>query len=193
MEILFKNSETLTGEEISLWETEFDSKRVALVNRKQEKDRILSICGDLLILKAFKSKFKDKPLLTKYTEHGKPYLKDNEFYISVSHKGNLAVCAVCEREIGIDIESVKTFDKRLADRICNEQELNYIGNDDLRFAQIWTIKEAYSKLCGHGIAMGLKSIIIDIQNKTVCNLPYYTEVQDGYVYSWVVSEKFEKL
>jgi predicted dehydrogenase len=35
--------------------------------------------------------------------------------------------------------------------------------------------------------------IIDIQNKTVCNLPYYTEVQDGYVYSWVVSEKIEKL
>ena len=101
MEILFKKSETLTGEEISLWETEFDSKRVALVNRKQEKDRILSICGDLLILKAFKSKFKDKPLLIKYTEHGKPYLKDNEFYISVSHKGNLAVCAVCDREIDL--------------------------------------------------------------------------------------------
>ena len=189
MEVLFKDACTLTNDEISLWEKEFDANRINAVNRKQKIDRALSICGDLLIFNAFKSRFPDKELRINYTNKGKPYLCNNEFYFSVSHKGDKAVCVINETPVGIDIENIKPFNKKTAERICTPNELQYIGDSEQLFAEIWTVKEAYSKLKGDGISMGLGSIIIDKGKKTVCGLPFFTEISEDYVYSWVVSDK----
>lgn len=189
MEVLFKDACTFTNDEISLWEKEFDANRINAVNRKQKSDRTLSICGDLLIFNAFKSRFPDKELHINYTDKGKPYLCNNEFYFSVSHKGTKAVCVINETPVGIDIENIKPFNKKTAERICTPNELQYIGDSEQRFAEIWTVKEAYSKLKGDGISMGLGNIIIDKGKKTVCGLPFFTETSDDYVYSWVVSDK----
>ena len=188
MEVLFKDACTLTNDEVSIWEKEFDSDRVNAVNRKQKNDRILSICGDLLVLNAFKSRCPDKELRISRTDKGKPYLCGNEFYFSVSHKGTKAVCSIHDNPVGIDIEDIKPFKKRTAERICTSNELQYIGDSEQRFAEIWTIKEAYSKLNGNGISMGLGSIIIDISKRTVCGLPFFTGILEDYVYSWVVSD-----
>ncbi len=187
-DITFKSTDTLCDHEISLWEKEFDKKRVDAVNRKRCTDRSLSICGDILILNAYKSRYPDKAFKIIRTDKGKPFLENGEFYFSISHKGEMAVCAVNESPVGIDIETVAPFNKRLAERICTEKELLYIGDSELRFTEVWTVKEAYSKLNGGGISIGLRSIIIDESSKTVCGLPFYTEIIDGYVYSWVVSD-----
>lgn len=189
MEILLKPINTLTSEDIALWESSYSSERISAVNRKLDNDKILSICGDLLVLNAFKSRFPDKEFRVSLSQHGKPYLKENEFYFNVSHKSKMAVCIIDDSPVGIDIEDIKPFNKQVAKRICTEQELTYIGEDAVRFAEIWTVKEAYSKLMGRGISMGLCSIIIDIKSKTVCGLPFFTEKIDGYVYSWVVIKK----
>lgn len=189
MEVLFKDACTLTNDEISVWEKEFDSDRVNAVNRKRENDRILSICGDLLVFNAFKSRYPHKEFRIKHNDKGKPYLCGDEFYFSISHKGTKAVCLIWDKPVGIDIEDIKPFNKRTAERICTQNELQYVGDSEQRFAEVWTVKEAYSKLKGNGISMGLGNIIIDINQKTVCGLPFFTEILEGYVYSWVVSDE----
>lgn len=181
----FKNIDSLSKEDIALWEKGLDSDRKGSVNRKRPKDRKLSICGDLLALEVFKERYPDRKFSIKRTEHGKPFFEDSDLFFSVSHKGEIAVCAYDNRPIGVDIEQIKPFNERLAKRICTSDELEYISNDPLRFAEIWTVKEAYSKLIGNGISMGLKSIIIDINEKTVCGSHFKSKTFDGYVCSWV--------
>ena len=41
---------------------------------------------------------------------------------------------------------------RVAKRFFTQAECDWIGNDSLKFSRIWTLKEAYAKLTGEGIA-----------------------------------------
>lgn len=102
-------------------------------------------------------------------------------YFNLSHSGKFVVCAVSDKPIGIDIEGrrkvfLKTAKRFFTDaeyqwvckgdnesKACEEQEANMHEpqNDEAsqkqyeRFLRIWTMKEAYSKLSGMGIAHGI--------------------------------------
>ena len=40
-------------------------------------------------------------------EHGKPYLTDKpEIYVNWSHSGDYVICAVADREVGIDLQKM---------------------------------------------------------------------------------------
>ena len=61
--------------------------------------------------------------------------------------------------IGIDIECVREYDEKLAERFFTREEqdyLKYSGAQDENFTRIWTSKEAYGKYTGGGITDGLK-------------------------------------
>ena len=45
---------------------------------------------------------KDRTL--KYGEYGKPYLASGDLFFNLSHCGDMVVCAVCDREVGVDIQ-----------------------------------------------------------------------------------------
>ncbi len=186
MELIIMDKTELTNKDIELWEASFDKKRVSAVNKKRPNDRNLSICGDLLILKVAKSVGLNG-FSVKYGNHGKPYFEGTPIHFNVSHKGTKAVCAYGDKPLGVDIEDINPFNLRLAKKICTENELQYINGDPKKIAEVWTVKEAYSKLCGRGISMGLSNIIIDMAAKKVCNLDFKTIIFDGYVCT-VVSE-----
>lgn len=95
--------------------------------------------------------------------HGKPYLEGNSLHFNLSHSGNIVVCAVSDREVGVDVqESVPVSHEKLWERFFEEREkvlLRGCESDEERealFYRLWVQKEAYGKLTGEGIPEGLK-------------------------------------
>lgn len=115
-------------------------------------------------------------------EHGKPYAKYLAVEFNISHLGDMVVCAVDDKPVGIDIEQIRPIDLTIAKRICTDEELLYLfghtpAEQDFtyttdtklltRFFELWTAKEAYGKLVGVGIKqlVNNKNYVLIKQNK----------------------------
>jgi phosphopantetheinyl transferase (holo-ACP synthase) len=81
-----------------------------------------------------------------YNEWGKPQLKDGRF-ISISHDKNFVGIIIHEEEVGLDIQTVEERIHRIANKFCNEDELNQFHTTEERTA-IWCAKEAIFKYFG---------------------------------------------
>ena len=99
-------------------------------------------------------------------DHGKPALKNfSGLHFNLSHSGDCAFIALCDQEIGVDIEhhSDKSDLLAIAKRFFTEDEYLYVCNQEDRlvsFYTIWTLKEAYVKALGRGIAYGLNNFTV---------------------------------
>lgn len=87
-----------------------------------------------------------------YTGNGKPVYSNSDIHFNLSHAGDYVVCAVSDRAVGIDIERLRRNAIKVAKRFFTQAECDWIGDDNLRFSRLWTLKEAYAKLTGEGIA-----------------------------------------
>ena len=127
------------------------------------------------------------------TDLGKPYLKSGKAGFSISHSGELALCALrCDTEIyGIDDSVTVIFENGSGVEIgCDIEEFdpNFSSEKAMRLSQrflgeatdspeefyrLWTRGEAYGKYTGKGVADAknipsdatLYSFEIDINNK----------------------------
>ena len=96
-------------------------------------------------------------------QDGKPYLPGTGVYYNLSHSGNYAVCAVSDREVGVDIEQPRHFSDSLRKYICapgEELPVQITEETDLFFTRIWTIKESIMKYYGTGLALHPSQICI---------------------------------
>lgn len=85
-------------------------------------------------------------------EHGKPYLADNRVYFNLSHSGGITAVAICEEEVGLDIQSEQKREcPSLLNRLTDAER-----KED--FYSLWTAKEAYVKLRGSSLAADLPSL-----------------------------------
>ena len=93
---------------------------------------------------------------------GKPYAIGLDVHFNISHSGCLAVCAVSDRPVGIDVQLMRPVRSALTRKACTPGELKYVqdasgfgetltGEALVRFYQIWCTKEAYFKWLGTGI------------------------------------------
>jgi phosphopantetheinyl transferase len=80
--------------------------------------------------------------------------------ISVSHSGEVVVCAVADAAVGVDVETVHPRETRdIAERFFTPAEARWIAEDpETRFRMLWVLKEAYLKAVGVGIPGGLDSL-----------------------------------
>ena len=84
---------------------------------------------------------------------GKPYTNIPDLYFNISHSKDLWVCGVSKRPIGVDVEILRERNyQKLMDRYFQPEEILYVKENGLKgFFDIWTFKEAHSKLLGESI------------------------------------------
>lgn len=107
-------------------------------------------------------------------EHEKPYLKEYEdIFFNLSHSGNVAICAISDRELGADVQQLKTFSDSLIKRAFDEREISYIestykeaSEKSRAYTKLWTIKESVMKYYSSGLSMDPIKIHVDFGEKT---------------------------
>ncbi len=105
---------------------------------------------------------------------------------SFSHTKNAVLCCISgEGSVGADIEKQRPAPIRIAKRFFHEEEIKYVWNgseeeQSLRFFEIWTKKEAYSKQLGLGFGLSPQSyntLSLELASRL------HTWRQDGYLCS----------
>ena len=102
-------------------------------------------------------------------EHGKPYLKRfPQIHLNISHSHGIAVCALSDYEVGIDVEKIAPFRTAVAGRILTEKEQEFLqmfdgaGREEL-FYRFWTLKESYLKLAGSGLTRDPREVAFTME------------------------------
>lgn len=111
-------------------------------NFRFEKDKLLSLGVGLLMKTYIDGEIK-------YSYDGKPYIEDNNKYLSASHSGKYAVLAVSDSPIGVDIQEEVPYDVYL--RRLNKTFSSIYVDKKMNFFASWTILESFSKLIGDGV------------------------------------------
>ena len=119
------------------------NKRIA--SKKTEHGKKESIQAYALLAFAYKKLFgKELPEVV-FTDSGKPYLKESNFKISISHTGELCAVAFSKADVGIDIEKCESFEEKqhLIDRFVNKDLQNNLnnGNNSTEQVSFYTVKE----------------------------------------------------
>lgn len=88
---------------------------------------------------------------------GKPYLVNNpSFEFNISHTKNAIFLAFGETPVGVDIERDRIIRPEIVHRFFLQNEQAYIFSQtplkNQRIIEVWTRKEAYTKLTGKGMA-----------------------------------------
>lgn len=123
----------------------------------------------------------------RYEDSGKP-LAGNCF-VSISHCGSAVTVCKSAAPVGIDIEKsdVKRSFNRLAERYFHGKEYKIFFEDPSaeRFYEIWTKKEAYSKLLGGGLA----DIINGFDTCSLSGVKFRTYEINGFIITVCESTK----
>lgn len=100
-------------------------------------------------------------------ERGKPRLEANceadGLYFNISHTRGFVACAIAHAEVGIDVEAAdRRVNFRIADRFFSPEETRLVNAAPYRhkartFFRFWTLKEAFIKATGEGLARPLDS------------------------------------
>jgi len=106
------------------------------------------------------------PMECRVTEYGKPYFPDlPDFHFSLSHSGDMALCAVSSLPIGCDIEKIERFNAPLARRFFHPRECEWLfsrpeNEQAAAFYRLWTCKESFIKAIGLGLSQPLDSFAV---------------------------------
>ena len=132
----------------------------------------------------------DENPLFDYGEHGKPFLTNHpDIHFNISHCKDAVACAIDDSPVGIDIESVGRYKDELARYTMNDEEIATIAaaeDPEVVFIELWTKKEAATKLVGTGITDNLKEIL----TRAECVIG--TTVSNDRKYVWSVATSLFK-
>lgn len=154
----------LTDEEYAYWYSLMNADKRKRVDRfRVIDDKKRTVAGEMLARKAIAEWCGVEPESITFAigEHGKPCAVDLDVEFNISHSGDMVVCAVDDKPVGIDIEQIRPIDLSVAKRVCTDEELLYLfghkpteadfvytEDEEIltRFFEIWTKKEAMVKL-----------------------------------------------
>ena len=165
-ELYFADVSCLKDEELyrALYEKMPEDRRAAADRLRFDGDRRLSV-GALSLLRYALAKRGERAVFPIFSgEHGKPYFSDRrDVFFNLSHSGDVALCALSDREIGCDVEKIRRPPLRVADKYFSEEEREYVlsaETDDERrerFFRVWTLKESVLKASGDGFTVSASS------------------------------------
>ena len=169
LKYVIKNVSDITDETYRQSFECMNAERQAKVKRfKNTIQKKCTLAGEWLAREMLAEITGEKPesFVISADEKGKLHCDNfSQIHFNISHSDDLVAVAVCNKPVGIDIESLREVSLKLAKKVCAQKELEYIfeklpdGDDYLsqnpeyikRFFEIWTIKEAYFKRIGTGI------------------------------------------
>ena len=166
---------------------EYRRNKISKLMMKESK--YLSLAVELLIKKACEDFGIDyQNVEIGFNEHGKPSFKNSGYYFNTAHSGNYALCIISDVECGCDIEKIKEYKTKVADRFFTIGEKKYLelSNDkDTLFYRLWTLKESYLKCIGKGLSVPLNSFELTSKDNNIIikgkeSYQFYEFQHDGY-------------
>ena len=97
-------------------------------------------------------------------EHGKPYLSSGEVFFNLSHSSKYAVCAICDKEIGCDVQAISPSLPHAVLKLHPSEiaSIERSASPVRDFFRIWAFKESYMKCTGKGLCEPLAAFSVDI-------------------------------
>ena len=155
------------------WSPYLTEERKKLADRKKgERERQLFLGAEVLLNLSLQQVDARIPIPAKYkrNEHGKPYLEDRQgIYMNWSHSGDYVICAVADREVGIDLQYAgKEPKESLVRKLLQPDELHFYENvPELErqrlFYEYWAVKESFLKALGTGFATPLDRFYVEFR------------------------------
>lgn len=137
--------------------------------RKQGHDRCLYLAAEILLNRSLEAADVpiERPALYRRNAYGKPYLLTTEsIYVNWSHSEEYVICALADREVGVDVQKMKREPKAsLIQRTLQSEELMFYKKAPKEqqkklFYQYWTVKESYLKALGTGFRTPLDTFYV---------------------------------
>lgn len=141
--------------------------------------------GAGLLLKKVLSDYGISQEKLKIGKNGKPEAEGIQF--NLSHTDGLAVCAVGKLPVGCDVEKIKKAPEKIAERYFTENEAAYLKKCSAdvyneEFFRFWTTKEAYMKMTGEGLSLGLDQFEVRLDG------PHISIYKDGKLENCYIKE-----
>lgn len=164
-----------------------------------KEDRVRCIASGILLAKYLGVK-EDSQLC--YGENGKPKLSDKSRgkHFNLSHSGKYVALAIANSDVGIDIEKIGSFSRRVAEKCFTSKENSWLvkQNNDTAFYKLWTGKESVMKGTGLGFKLAPSSFCVRPNTNNVSrvqNDSWYLNwwEYDGYVLCFALKEKSEPI
>lgn len=147
--IIGYNEFTNTNKKIGEVKNSYFSQRISEYAREEEKYRTYVT---YVVLKKLADEigFDIDQIEIVRDQNGKPCTKNGEFYFNISHSGNMVVVGIDNNPIGVDIEYIRPYDKRIAKKFFEDkiEEIEHSVNPNFDFTKQWTIFEAKLKYYG---------------------------------------------
>ena len=161
-----------------------EQRREQALKFKHELGQRLCVLAYQLLKRGLKEIYgiQENPVF-EYNAHGKPSIVGHpEIFFNLSHCKEAAICVVSDQPVGVDVESVRSFNESLVRYTMNEAEVKAIESakdQAVAFIRLWTMKESALKLIGTGISNEMKQVL---QQE---NLQFQTfvDTQSRFIYS----------
>lgn len=159
-----------------------EQRREQALKFKYELGQRLCVLAYQLLKKGLREEYdiNVNPLF-EYNEHGKPSIVGHpEIFFNMSHCKYAVVCAISDKPVGIDVESIREYKEGLVNYTMNDEEILEIESAEIpasAFIRLWTMKEATMKLIGTGISNDMKTVL-DTQKYR-----YTTVDRQRYIYT----------
>lgn len=117
------------------------------------------------------NKMLDRYAEIRHTKSGKPYLKNDSRFISISHSPNMVAVMLSGNKLGIDIEQIRPRTTKVRTKFLTVAEFDWCKTDE-EHTFVWTVKEAAYKLIDNNLLHTEVEIIgkPDISNNFSCEV-----------------------
>jgi 4'-phosphopantetheinyl transferase len=171
--LYYLNVEGFSDPELfALWYDRMDEERKAKIDRyKNDSDKYLSLGAGTVLKLALKSLGMINCAI-EYREGQKPVIKgEKDMFFNLSHSGKMAVLALSDKEVGVDVELNRKFSDHLIKYVFDEDEIRlgeelFSEGKEGVYPGFWTAKESVMKYFGVGIGMDPKKIHLSMAKES---------------------------
>ncbi|MFF2480979.1 4'-phosphopantetheinyl transferase family protein [Paenibacillus sp. NPDC058071] len=124
-------------------------RRQRITRFRLQADKHRSLLAEVLVRQVLQRTYglSDSQIGFRIGPYGKPYLAEGGPFFNFSHSGEWVAAVFHDREVGIDIEQVRTVDMDLAERFFTPEESSMLAGlkeeeRPQQFFRLWTMKEA---------------------------------------------------